>query len=411
VKVKDLLRQHLEQYDVWAPEIDRGVRWAALMLGAMPARAPLVEASVPPLAELPQYSSRLRGIPSAKELYDKIHDKPQLPLDPNFSNLVSYVAPYLSLSQVEYFLKIRASTDWQPSDLRRLRYIYSIKRKVREISESYGGLTFLPQSFLVSVFLGEATRASLRATRRLQKKRNGGRLIASAKKQKKTSTLTTLRRRRMPDRRQSSLDYIAENEEDYVLTPAGRVASKTSFADDTAGVSDMPPQGMESPHEIQSINVDVSGEYELGDSLLGPQDVAILLQAGLTSAMKGSTVVQLNQRMLLDLIASQPDNFAGAVLAEIGTPGGQGSPRGLTSALMALLELDQSSFTEIHRLDMHALLESWLPGFQIPRLEDYLAGGRRARQSYYEAIYHVATDILDDAECYIALKVRLWQPP
>jgi hypothetical protein len=39
---------------------------------------------------------------------------------------------------------------------------------------------------------------------------------------------------------------------------------------------------------------------------------------------------------------------------------------------MALLELDQSSFTEANRLDMHALLESWLPGFKVPRREDYL---------------------------------------
>jgi hypothetical protein len=76
---------------------------------------------------------------------------------------------------------------------------------------------------------------------------------------------------------------------------------------------------------------DLALDYELGDSLLGPQDVAVLLQAGLTSAMKGSTVVQLNQRMLIDLMTSQPKSFAIAVLAEIGTPGGQGSPRSLTS--------------------------------------------------------------------------------
>jgi len=39
---------------------------------------------------------------------------------------------------------------------------------------------------------------------------------------------------------------------------------------------------------------------------------------------------------------------------------------------MALLELDQSAFTRANRLDMHALLESWLPGFRVPRREDYL---------------------------------------
>jgi hypothetical protein len=39
---------------------------------------------------------------------------------------------------------------------------------------------------------------------------------------------------------------------------------------------------------------------------------------------------------------------------------------------MALLELDQSAFTRANRLDMHALLESWLPGYKVPRREDYL---------------------------------------
>lgn len=71
---------------------------------------------------------------------------------------------------------------------------------------------------------------------------------------------------------------------------------------------------------------------------------------------------------------------------------------------MALLDLDQNSFKPIHRLDMHALLEEWLPGLKVPKREDYLAGGRWARQSYYEAVYAVASSILEDAECYMALK-------
>ena len=71
---------------------------------------------------------------------------------------------------------------------------------------------------------------------------------------------------------------------------------------------------------------------------------------------------------------------------------------------MALLELDQNSFRPVHRLDMHALLESWLPGLKVPRREDYMAGGRWARQSYYEAIWSLSTNILEDAECYMALK-------
>ena len=39
---------------------------------------------------------------------------------------------------------------------------------------------------------------------------------------------------------------------------------------------------------------------------------------------------------------------------------------------MALLELDQNSFRPIHRLDMRALLESWLPGVRVPDRDDYM---------------------------------------
>jgi tetratricopeptide (TPR) repeat protein len=74
---------------------------------------------------------------------------------------------------------------------------------------------------------------------------------------------------------------------------------------------------------------------------------------------------------------------------------------------MALLELDQSSFRPMHRLDMTALLETWLPGMKVPRREDYMAGGRWARQSYYEALFSLAKSILEDAECYMALKSHL----
>jgi hypothetical protein len=73
-------------------------------------------------------------------------------------------------------------------------------------------------------------------------------------------------------------------------------------------------------------------------------------------------------------------------------------------ALMALLELDQNSFRPVHRLDMQALLESWLPGLKVPKRYDYMAGGRWARQSYYDSLFSLATSILEDAECYMAMK-------
>lgn len=61
----------------------------------------------------------------------------------------------------------------------------------------------------------------------------------------------------------------------------------------------------------------------------------------------------------------------------------------------------------MHRLDMHTLIESWLPGMRVPKRDDYMAGGRWARQSYYEAVFSLSKSILEDAECYMALKSHL----
>ena len=324
VKAKELLSKHVAGYDKWAPELDRVIRWVDVMLGPMAAPQPYMENEVPPLSELPRHSSRFRGIPAAKTLYSTLLDKLQLPLDPSFSNLVGKIAPYFSFSQVEYCLKVRKPSDWQPLDLRRLRYVYAVKKKVLDISESYGGLSFLPQSFFVSVFVGEATRASLRSWVEPRMKHQERTCIPwPAVKSTRATTLSTLRTRQAKlSEADEPLISLNQQSDDFFISPASRVASQNSF------------------RKFESIDIVGANElnmknyvnsYELGDSLLGPQDVAILLQAGLTSSMKGSTVVQLNQRMLLDLMASQPRSFPVAVLAEIGAPGGQGSPRGLTS--------------------------------------------------------------------------------
>mmetsp|Transcript_25806 Transcript_25806/g.55526 ORF Transcript_25806/g.55526 Transcript_25806/m.55526 type:complete len:2059 (-) Transcript_25806:9-6185(-) len=386
IKAKELLRKHVEAYDEWAAEIDRGVKWTAVMLGPMSVQQPIEETEVPPLSECID-SNRYDGIPTAKELYEILQDKPQLPLDQSFSSLVSRIAPYLTLTQCRYILHLRPSSHWQPFDLKRLRYVYSIKKKVHEISDSYGGLSFMPQSFFVSVFLGEATRSSLKA----RNDPNLDNLDLEAAKVETRTSLSILRRRRFGENFHLSEDDV----ENFIMSPAGRVASKLNLSS----------LHTHSDRHLSPLPTSSRVKDVLGDSLLGPQDIAVLLQAGLTSAVKGSTVVQLNQRMLLDLMASQPKSFAIAVLAELGNAG----PRLLASALMALCDLDQGSFKEAHCINMHNLLESWLPGLKIPRRDDYLAGGRWARQSYYDAVYSVAVSILDLSETYTGLKLRIQQ--
>lgn len=82
---------------------------------------------------------------------------------PLLSDLIGQIAPYMSFKQVQYVLLARPGHDWAPNDLARIHSMYSMKNRVLDILEWYWSLWFLPQSFLLSVFLGEATRASLRA--------------------------------------------------------------------------------------------------------------------------------------------------------------------------------------------------------------------------------------------------------
>jgi len=106
--------------------------------------------------------------------------------------------------------------------------------------------------------------------------------------------------------------------------------------------------------------------------------------------------------LFCDVIFLDAYSFAMAVLASIG----QGSARILAGALMALLELDQSAFNEGNVIDMVALISAWT-GIVIPARRDYMAGGRLARQSYYEALYTVSGSILTEANEYLSLRNHL----
>lgn len=263
VGVKELLRKHVEAYDEWAAEIDRGVKWAAAALGPMPVTQPFVETEAPPLCEtIPEHV--YHGVPTAKLLYDTLQDKPQLPLDLKFSKLVGRIAPYLTFRQVSFVLHSRPSNHWQPFDLKRLRYVYTIKKKVQEVSESYGGLSFLPQSFFLSVFLGEATRSTLRAPLEtavdVEYEHRDAELNSSMID--KRTVLAKLRRRRMEE----TFRINDDDNELFIMSPAGRIASVSNFSNlQTISMNHV---------QLESSALDEL----LGDSLLGPQDVAVLLQ-------------------------------------------------------------------------------------------------------------------------------------
>lgn len=135
------------------------------------------------------------------------------------------------------------------------------------------------------------------------------------------------------------------------------------------------------------------------DCVLGPADVAVLLQAGITLPYFIS-IVQINQRLLLDYIAARHDSFLHEVLVELS----DNSPRILAVHLIGLLNQDQSYMNE--PLDIVDMFSKRL-GIQIPVRSDYMAGGKWARSSYYEAVLKVAEYVIENSKPYQAKKQYL----
>jgi hypothetical protein len=132
---------------------------------------------------------------------------------------------------------------------------------------------------------------------------------------------------------------------------------------------------------------------------LGPKDVAQLLVAGLSEGHQGLQT-QINNRLLLDLCRVRPGEFLREVLVEAG----QQVPRVLVGVLFAFLAQDQDELRE--SIDLAALLEEKL-GLKVPRQADFMAGGRRVRDSYYEALAVLADQIFDQAGAYLCRRAHL----
>ncbi len=311
---KRLLSEHLADHD-YEFELDRGLRIVARLLAPTEPLPPREMEEVTPLTDAPRYADRFSHLISARELYAAVLSAEPLPSP--FTGRVARVAPYLTLAQLEALL-CASRTDWEGADLHKLRAVRSIKERVHQIAESYGGMAFLPQAYAIGFFIGEAVR-----------------------------------------RRQ-----------------------KVGRGSGDAPVEAVPKDG-----------------YDIAHGLLGPQEVGVLLQSGLASIWKGGPV-QVNQRLLLDYVLRQPPEFFREVLVEMAGR----SARALTGVLYALLQLDQGIMVE--PIDVGQVIADRL-GVPVPRIKDYMAGGRWARESHMEALSRTAELILAEAEPYLALKEHL----
>lgn len=132
---------------------------------------------------------------------------------------------------------------------------------------------------------------------------------------------------------------------------------------------------------------------------LGPDEVATLLKAGLALDRQGRQT-QINNRMLIDLIERRPSRFTVEVLAEIGLD----NPIALPGVLFAFLDQEQDHMRV--PIDLPSLLERKL-GMTVPRRKDFMAGGRHAPDSYYEALTRLADEVMTKAAGYLARKGHL----
>lgn len=133
--------------------------------------------------------------------------------------------------------------------------------------------------------------------------------------------------------------------------------------------------------------------------VLGPSEVATLLQVGLSQARQG-TQTQINNRLLMEFLRSRPREFTREVLVEMGHQ----TPSALAGVLFAFLGQDQDRMAA--PLDLAAFLQERL-GLEVPRQEDFLAGGRRAGDSYFEALSRLAARVMEDAPRLLARRAHV----
>lgn len=146
-------------------------------------------------------------------------------------------------------------------------------------------------------------------------------------------------------------------------------------------------------------DVDPDGGAGVPESILGPKDVAAVLEVNLAAAWQG-VQHQLNNRMILELLRRRDGNFLLAVMSELS----HDVSLNLAINLMAFFRQDQGRMRT--PVDTEALFEE-KTGLVVPRFEDFLAGGLRSRESYFAELHKLALVLIERGDIYRATRMKL----
>eukprot|EP00439_Symbiodinium_sp_Y106_P039897 s767_g4.t2 len=280
-----------------------------------------------------KYRRKLEEVaPCASSLYEAV-ERPTL-LSQTMEDQLRHCAPYLTAKQVEHVLR---SSQLEPSLRHRLKFLLGLKRRVEKVAEGYGGPAFMPQGMAVGFFLATAIRASFAGTD--ERNKAGGSRILQGKAAATTLSAwlaSVLREQkavatelcRLQERQKSLAEQALQlaglsNAGAQVATgnvsmpnrpeerpfDAGEVPSSmlTCLAADGLPPSHSAAIGANAarfaqsqaaatsstPTNLPSLSRSSDGSqkiFDLGTSLLGPMEVAILLQSGLAAVPQGRQV-------------------------------------------------------------------------------------------------------------------------
>ncbi len=306
-------------------ELDRMLRIASLLLAPTEPVPPARELEVQPLALAPG-NTFLRELPSAADLLAAAGPVNAAGATVNADRLSIFagLAHYFTLDQLRH-LASKAQLPWHPTDRARVQLILHLKERIEAFSEHFGGVGHLFQPWALSFFLGEAAAADLPHNR-------------------------------------PPLHWIAADRD-----------LKIAADRDLKIAADRDPGWRIDPGRILQ-------------GVLGPHDIAVLIQCGL-AAPTATRTVQVNQHLLFSLLSRGPHAGVRQVLCVLG----QNSERLLSHVLYGLFNQSQNLLRE--PVDMVALVER-ATGVPMPRQAQYLAQGKHARESYYEALSRAAAALL-----------------